>query len=140
MTERCVELVKYYESYRKKPYICPAGYLTVGYGHVLRPGEEITELTVDEAGHLLSKDLQLTEKKVKVYTKVLLNSNQLDALISLVFNIGAGAYQRSTLRMKLNRSEYEEAAEEILRWNKIKGVPSKGLTRRRLKEYNLFIE
>lgn len=138
MTENGVKLVEIFESFRSKPYICPAGYLTVGFGHVIKEGESFTELTITEARHLLLTDLESYEKKVLKMTKVMLTYNQLDALVSLVYNIGTGAYQRSTLRMKLNRGEIEAASLEILRWNKIKGVPSKGLTLRRQLEFKLF--
>jgi lysozyme len=68
-----------------------------------------------------------------------LTGNQFAALVSLAFNIGAGALRRSTLRQKLNAGDYSGAAREFLRWDKGGGRVLKGLSRRRYAEMTLFL-
>lgn len=133
------ELIKSYEKFCPKAYICPAGKLTIGYGHVILPGEKFPEeMTISEADELLSKDLEQREKAVLSLVKVPLKQSQFDASMSLVFNIGTAAFGGSTLLKLLNVSDYTGAEKEFLKWNKIKGVVSKGLTNRRVQEALLF--
>ena len=80
------------------------------------------------------------EQAVRRHITVPLTSNQFSALTSFTYNLGSGALQRSTLRMKLNRAQYERAAEQLLRWNKAGGKVLRGLTRRRAAEKALFQE
>lgn len=147
-SENGIELVKAFEGLHKvksdgnvRSYRCPAGRWTIGYGHThgVRSGETITP---EEAEDLLRKDLQDCEAAVERLVKVDLTQNQFDALVSFVFNLGQGNFGSSTLLRKLNRGEYESAAEEFIRWNKarvdgeLKALP--GLTRRRSAEAALF--
>ena len=147
-SENGIELVKAFEGLHKvksdgtvRSYRCPAGRWTIGYGHThgVRSGETITP---EEAEDLLRKDLQDCEAVVERLVKVDLTQNQFDALVSFVFNLGQGNFSSSTLLRKLNRGEYESAAEEFIRWNKarvdgeLKALP--GLTRRRTAEAALF--
>ena len=147
-SENGIELVKAFEGLHKvksdgsvRSYRCPAGRWTIGYGHThgVRSGETITP---EEAEDLLRKDLQDCEAVVERMVKVDLTQNQFDALVSFVFNLGQGNFGSSTLLRKLNRGEYESAAEEFIRWNKarvdgeLKALP--GLTRRRTAEAALF--
>ena len=75
---------------------------------------------------------------MKWWVNVPLTQGQFDALVSLVFNIGAGQLQRSTLLRKLNAGDLAEAAEEFLRWNKSSGKVAEGLRRRRVAEMRVF--
>lgn len=72
-------------------------------------------------------------------TDVILLQNQYDAIVFLVFNIGLGAYQRSTLRSKVNRGEYELVASEFRKWVYIGAQRSKGLMKRRNVEANMYM-
>jgi len=141
ITQRGIDFIKQFEAFSEYPYYCPAGKKTIGWGHVILDNESIQEpLSVDDGEILLKKDVQSSEMAVFRNISVPLSDNQFDALVSFTFNCGAGALQRSTLRMKINREEYGEAAEEFPRWCKIGGKTSKGLLRRRLAEKEIFEE
>ena len=72
------------------------------------------------------------------HTHIYINQQMFDALVCFCYNLGLGNYQASTLRMKLNRGEYEEIYAQFLRWNKVGGKVYRGLTRRRIAEGSLF--
>jgi len=117
-----------------------AGYNTIGIGHLVKKGEDFSNgLTEEEAENLLRKDLLNTAVSVCRVTIVPLLNEQYAALLSFCFNVGSGAYQRSTLRSKLNRSEYAGAAAEFPKWCWAGGKKSKGLYNRRMRERNLFL-
>ena len=141
ITQRGLDFIKSFEAFSEYSYYCPAGNKTIGWGHVIKDTETIEEPLSEEDGEiLLKKDVQSSERAVFRNISVPLSDNQFDALVSFTFNCGAGALQRSTLRMKVNRGEYGEAAEEFSRWCKIGGKTSKGLLRRRLAEKEMFEE
>lgn len=135
-SENCIKLIKSFEGLRLIPYICPAGYLTVGWG---QRTDNDKSITLYEAESLLRKYIDRLYRQLKRMVNVELSQNQSDALFSLVYNIGTGSFQSSTLRMKLNRKEYDAAANEFLKWCYIKGTKSKGLLRRRSLEKEIFL-
>lgn len=142
---RGIALIKKYEKFMPEPYICPAGKLTIGYGHVVLPTDKFTHpLTEEEASELLVKDLLSREAAVDSMVKVPINQNQFDALTSFAYNVGIIALKGSTLLRFLNGKRYEFAAAEFLKWNKatVKGqlVVMAGLARRRKEEHDLFEE
>jgi len=132
-----LKLVKEFEGLRLKAYRCPAGVLTIGYGHTggVREGQVITEA---EAEELLKKDLLIFERGVKNYVKVPLTDNQFSALVSFAYNVGLGAFGKSTLLRKINSRDYNGAAAEFARWNRGGGKILPGLVRRREAEKALF--
>lgn len=132
------EIVKEFEGLRLEAYKCPADVWTIGYGHTrgVIPGDVITE---KEAEIFLAEDLEDAESAVNEYVEVKLNQNQFDALVSFVYNLGAGNFKSSTLLRKLNAGDYLGAANEFKRWNKAGGKVLNGLVRRRAAECNLFI-
>lgn len=135
-----IPLIKTFEGFSPKKYICPAGYSTIGYGHLIKNGENFPEfISEKEAENLLILDCKKFEPAVLKLIKAPLNENQFSALISFVFNLGAGALQSSTLRQKLNRLEYISAASEFPRWVYAGGKRLKGLLIRRLAEQKLFL-
>lgn len=142
-TKAGIELVKYFESFSSKIYICPGGYPTVGFGHVVlaNEGDKFAKgISKDEAEEILKKDLFKAERSVLRLINIPLTDGQFDALVSFVFNVGGGALQRSTLRMKLNRGEdKEEVAQEFLRWIYAGGRKLRGLIRRRMAEKEMFL-
>ena len=141
ITQRGLDFIKQFEAFSEYHYYCPAGKKTIGWGHIILDNESIQEpLSVDDGEILLKKDVQSSEMAVFRNISVPLSDNQFDALVSFTFNCGAGALQRSTLRMKINREEYGEAAEEFSKWCKIGGNTSKGLLLRRLAEKEIFEE
>ncbi len=138
---RGVQLIKHFEGFAARPYLCPAHYWTVGYGHVITKAEKgmfTTPLDEAAATELLMRDLVRFEQAVRRLIKVSLNQQQFDALVSFTFNLGGGALQRSTLRQKLNRRDYSGAAGEFRKWIWAGGRKLPGLVRRRDAEKLLF--
>lgn len=119
------------------------GILTIGVGHTsaagaptVTPGMVITAKQSDE---ILSRDLAKFEAAVSGAVKVPLEQNEFDALVSLAFNIGGGAFAKSTLVKKLNAGDRVGAADQFLVWNKAGGRVIKGLTTRRQAERKQFL-
>jgi lysozyme len=136
-----LDLIKRFEGYRSTIYICPSGWPTIGYGHVVRESErERFSVGIDEkaAEELLRRDVETAEKAVLRLIHVPLSDGQFSALVSFVFNLGPGALQRSTLRRKVNREEYSAVPAEFRRWVWARGRKLKGLTQRRAAEAALF--
>ena len=136
-----IDLIRRFEGCSLTPYLCPAGYWTVGYGHVIGIGKTKPEkqlYTQEEVDELLRTDLARFEQGVLRYCPVHLTQSQFDALVSFSFNLGLGVLQRSTLRRKILRQDRQAAAKEILKYNKAGGQVLKGLTRRREAEYRMF--
>ena len=131
-------LVKQFEGFFPTVYKDIAGLATIGYGHLVTKGEDFSRISVREAEVLLLRDITVAEKAVERFIHVILSQQQFDALVSFTFNLGAGALQRSTLRVKLNRGKYEEIPAEMLRWVRAGGIRSEGLVRRRRAEGRLF--
>lgn len=143
ISSNCTYLVKKYEGFRSKPYKCPAGIPTIGYGSTFYiNGEKVSmydsEISETFASELLETVLNDFAKKVDNIIKVSLNQNQFDALVSFTYNIGIGAFTKSTLLKKLNNVDFQGASKEFVRWNKANGKVLKGLTNRRLDEQKLF--
>jgi lysozyme len=111
---------------------------TIGVGHTggVKPGDRITK---DQAIDFLAADLQSAEKAVAGAVKVPLSQNEFDALVSFVFNVGAGAFRSSTLLKLLNVGDRRGAADQFLRWDKAGGRVMAGLTRRRADERKWFL-
>jgi lysozyme len=137
-SDQGIDLIKRFEGVRLKAYDDGVGVLTIGYGHTsgVHWGDVITE---DEAENLLQEDLEDFEECVNDLVDVSLNQAQFDALVSFTFNVGCGAFRRSTLLRKLNKGDYKAAANQLLRWNRGGGRVLKGLVRRRQAERDLFL-
>jgi lysozyme len=139
ITEDGLRLIRRFEGFSAIPYLCPAGYLTVGYGHVVKnPAAFRQPITEDEATEILVLDIQKAEKAVLRLITVPLSDGQFDALVSFTFNLGSGALQRSTLRRKVNREDHAEVPAEFLRWVWAGGKKLKGLIHRREAEAALY--
>lgn len=137
-SQKGVDLIKNFEGLETKAYICPAGVLTIGYGHTgsdVKSGQTITK---EEAEAILRKDLEKFEKGVDSRVKVSLNQGQFDALVSFAFNCGLGAFEESTMLRLLNNGDYEGAAGQFSRWVKGPNGPLPGLVNRRDAEEDLF--
>lgn len=137
--------VKIHEGFRDTAYIpVPGDVPTLGYGSTthedgskVKLGEKITR---EEADKLLRNKVSGFEKALKGCVKVPLSQNEYDAYVSLEYNIGSTAFCGSTLVKKLNTYDYDGACKEILKWDKFKGKPLPGLTKRRVQEYNLCLK
>ena len=144
VSKKGLDLIKKFESFKSKPYLCPASVPTIGYGSTYYPdGKKVTlqdkEITEEKAFEILeyiaNKDFGSNINKV---VKVPLNQNQFDALVSFAYNIGNGNFNSSTLLRWLNQGNYKEASMQLLRWDKSKGIVLNGLTKRRKAEKALF--
>lgn len=114
ISETGIKLIKNHEGCRLEAYRCPAGVLTIGYGHTgidVKPGIKITQ---EKAGSLLKNDLIIHCNNVSKLVKVSLKQNQFDALVSLEFNIGYGNFKSSSILRLLNTGKYKEAGERFL--------------------------
>lgn len=125
------------------PYRCPAGKLTIGWGHVIREHERFTmPLTAAQADELLQQDLAQFAAGVNERVTVPLTQAMFDALVCFAFNVGLGAFVGSTLLRLLNQRFYAAAAGQFPRWNKVTEAGQKiilpGLSRRRAAERALF--
>lgn len=133
--------IKQFEGLRLTAYRDSAGILTIGYGHTsdalyrVEPGATITEAKATE---LLRHDLREAEAAVERLVTVSLTDNQFAALVSFVFNVGAGAFAKSTLLKKLNAGDYAAVPAELAKWTKAGGRHLKGLANRRAAEAGLW--
>ena len=134
-----LDLIKSFEGLYLKSYICPAGVLTIGYGHTGKDVKAGMVITEEEAERLLLSDIEIFATGVNVLVKVPLNENQFGALTSFSFNVGLGAFEKSTLLKLLNRGWYDQVPAQMMRWNKAGGKELAGLTRRRSAEGSLFM-
>lgn len=136
-----LQLIKSFEGLVLKAYkaVSTEIYYTIGYGHYGIDVKEDQTINEQEAEALLLKDVQRFVNAVNSLVKVKLNQNQFDALVSLCYNIGSGAFQRSTLLELLNKKDYFGASKQFDVWVKSGGVTLKGLIRRRSQEKELFL-
>lgn len=141
ISQQGLALIKRFEGFSPTIYFDAAGLPTIGYGHLLRPGEAemFARGISEEAGiALLIKDVQKAEQAVLRLVHVPLSEGQFDALVSFTFNLGSGALQRSTLRRKVNREEHADVPPEFMRWVWAGGKKLRGLIRRRDAEAALY--
>ncbi len=140
-TNECVEVIKHFEGFKPKVYDDGAGYPTIGYGHKLKANEiedyKNIAITKQQAEEILRHDMRTAESAVDRLVKSPLKDNQFDALVCFTYNLGSGALQRSTLRQRLNRGDYE-VHNEFLKYVLAGGKKSKGLLRRRKAEASIF--
>lgn len=142
ITDDGIDLIKRFEGFSSSIYICPAGYPTIGYGHVVRDDEKqrFSEgINKAEGEELLRQDVRWAERGVLRFIDVPLTDGQFDALVSFTFNLGSGALQRSTLRRKVNREEHGEVPAQFKRWVWAGGRKLNGLIKRRSAEAGLYI-
>ncbi len=151
-----IRMICHHEGVRTRPYRCPALLWTVGVGHVIDPAHAAVKyeerkslpipagwdrtLSMDEVDQILAQDLGRFERGVvRLCPAAVGRQGVFDALVSFAFNVGLGNLQRSGLRMKVNRGDFEEAAEEFKKWTKAGGKVLPGLVKRRNDERVLFL-
>lgn len=137
-----VALTKTREGCRLKPYLDTGRVWTIGWGHVILPGEEwmmkgITQLQADE---LLINDLGRAERSVRNLVKVELNDNQFSALVNLVYNIGSQNFAKSTLLRRLNDGDYAAVPDQFRRWVYDDGKKLSWLEKCREAEVQLWLQ
>lgn len=137
ISNKGLELIKFYEGLELEAYKCAAGVWTIGYGwtHDVKEGDTITE---ERAEELLREGIVQYENAVDDLVNVPLEQHQFDALVSWVYNLGRANLASSTLLKKVNAQEYAEVPEQIKRWNKAGGKVLEGLTKRRESEAKLW--
>ena len=159
------DLMHRFEGCKNKPYLCPAHIWTIGYGHVLYQ-EQIKLPMVRVEGKdvpMIRKEMPLKPEDSRVWSKeeieklfaddvasfergvlrlvpgVAGRQGAFDALVSISFNFGLGNLQRSTIRMRANRGDWEGAAAAFMDWTKGGGKVLPGLVKRREAERALFL-
>jgi GH24 family phage-related lysozyme (muramidase) len=141
-----VRLIASFEGFRSDLYNDPAGHCTIGYGHLVHlgncDGSEPADLrkgiTRKRARELLRNDAASAEAAINDAVQVPLSQEQFDALVSFVFNVGTGAFGKSTLLRRLNKGRYQDVPGQLDRWVKAGGKTLEGLVRRRKEEGELF--
>jgi lysozyme len=136
-----IALIKAFEGFSPTLYRCPAGYLTIGYGHRVKNGEMSRfsgGISEHQGETLLGQDLAVIEGQIRPLLPQNLSQGQWDALVSFAFNLGAGRLTHSTLRRNILMGNHDGATKEFLRWVYVKGKPSSGLQRRRLAEVRRY--
>lgn len=146
-----VEFVKGWEGFVPKLYNDPVGHCTIGYGTLVHKGNcdgreserrYLNGVSKEEATRLLVAELAEKQKAVREAIKVPLNQNQYDALVCFAYNVGTGAFRRSTLLKLLNQGKYDEVPLELKKWSKArqdgKLIDLPGLVNRRAAEATLF--
>lgn len=145
---QAIDLAKRFEGFhrvpkndpvRAHPYICPAGFWTIGYGHLCDPNHP--PITEDEAEAYLAHDLQSALAATLRYCPVLATEPEvrLAAILDFTFNLGAGRLQTSTLRHRVNQRDWPSAAKELGRWVYGAGKVLPGLVARREAEVLLLV-
>lgn len=156
LSEAGANLMHRYEGCRNKPYLCPASIWTIGYGHVLY--QEQIRLPVanrkefplrmednrvwskQEIEDLFATDVGSFERGVlRLVPGVVGRQGSFDALVSFAFNAGLGNLQRSQIRMRANRGDWQGAADALMDWTKGGGKVLPGLVKRREAERALFL-
>ena len=140
ISDKALNLIKRFEGFRAKPYLCPGDVWTIGYGTTKGVTPSSPPVTKAQAEIMLRDDVKRFEEAVRNAVNVPLNQHQFDALVSFTYNLGESALRRSTLLKVLNQGDYEEAANQFKRWNKADGKVLKGLVRRRKAESEMFLK
>jgi lysozyme len=158
------DLMHRFEGCRNRPYLCPADIWTIGYGHVLYQEQIRLPVVTDKPNVVIRKKFSLRQEDNRVWSKEEINDlfkkdvatfergvlrlvpgvigrqGSFDALVSISFNFGLGNLQRSTIRMRANRGDWEGAAEAFRAWTKGGGKVLPGLVKRREAEIALFLQ
>lgn len=138
MIKECVKALIQLEGCELEPYICAGGKKTIGIGHVLLPNESYKKITRLQAEDLLIHDVLKIQRAIDRLIKIPLKKCQRIALTLFIFNVGAAAFQRSTLRQKINAEEHDFVREEFLKWVYASGKKQVGLVKRRHFEADIY--
>lgn len=147
---RAYEIIKDFESFSAKPYLCPAHVWTIGWGHTHGVTKDTPPVTQEAAQRLLEWDVDNAVQVIRRHVTVPLTQGQLDALASFVFNVGPGKPgekdgfvwlkngNHSTMLRKLNAGDAPGAAAEFQKWVRSRGQVLMGLVKRRIIEQSVF--
>lgn len=134
-----LDLITRWEGLKLDLYYCPAGKPTIGVGHVVVPGENLTKITREQAMEILAKDVARFERALRKHTTVELNSNQFDALVCFLFNVGEGGIIGTGVQAAVNTQRFQDVPAALAKWNRVNGKPHPGLINRRKSEGELFV-
>lgn len=139
--EIAASLCRHFEGLILKPYLCPAGYWTIGYGTVWKPdGTQVqptdAPISKETAEAWLISELTRTYLPgvLRASPSLLANPKALGALTDFAYNLGVGRYRASTLRKRVDEGDWVGAREQLVRWNRAGGKVLPGLVRRRQAE------
>jgi len=144
ISDACIDLVKSFEGFFSKPYLCPANVPTIGYGTILYPnGKKVTlkdyPCTEEQAIEWMRFELNQKAKEVDAMTTDAVNQRQFDALVSFAYNCGSGALKGSTLLKRVNANPQDlSIVDAFLMWTKADGKTLNGLVRRRKADAKLY--
>ena len=139
-----LEVIKGFEGFRSKAYLCSASVATIGWGSTrYADGTKVKwtdpAITKAQADVLFLETLKQYELAVDAFCRDDINQNQFDSLVSFVYNVGVNALKTSTLLKKVNKNPNDPAIRaEFMKWNRAGGKPLKGLIRRREAEADLY--
>ncbi len=137
------KLIQDSEGLRLKAYQCSANTWTIGWGTTMYPGFVAVgagdEITKQQAEEYFDHDVEKFERAVGTRIKSAITQRMFDALVSFSYNIGANAFKKSTLALKVDRDPNDpEILAEFKKWDKVDGKPNKGLAARRKKEAEFY--
>lgn len=139
--DAAAELCRIFEGFRSKPYLCPAGIPTIGYGSTYySDGKKVSlsDQPIDEpaARQLLMYELQHTYAAgvMRLCPNLVKYERRFNAIVDFAYNLGVGRLQTSTLRRKVNAEDWEGVKEQLMLWTKAGGRVLPGLERRRKAE------
>jgi lysozyme len=146
LSDRGARFIGHFEGFRSNLYDDAAGHCTIGYGHLVHmghcngsePAEFKRGLSEPEAEQLLRRDAQSAADAVHRSVRVPLNQAQFDALVSFVYNLGAGAFESSTLLRDINARNFAAVPGQLEEWVHAGGQVLPGLVTRRKAEGRLF--
>lgn len=136
--QNAIELATTFEGFSTKPYLCPADFWTIGYGHLC--SKDHPPINQETAFKYLDEDLRDAYLQTIRVCPILLAINELwfGAIVDFVFNLGAGRLQQSTLRRKINAQEWDAVPGELSKWVYGGGRKLRGLVLRRQAEAAFF--
>ncbi|NDB87223.1 MAG: lysozyme [Alphaproteobacteria bacterium] len=142
----CIDIIKSFEGLFLKPYLCPAGIPTIGYGTIRYPdGTSVSlkdsPISEQDAERYLMHEINEKANGVESLLTIKVSDNEFGALVSFAYNLGLGNLKKSTLLKILNAdADRQKIGDEFLKWNKAAGKELSGLTRRRQAERALFLQ
>jgi lysozyme len=142
---KAFDIIRLFEASNKcrlKAYLDTGGVPTIGWGTTAYPNGKKVQMgdicTEEEANVWLAHDVESSVQAIKRLVKVKISQSMFDALVSFVYNLGAGNFSKSTLLKLINMSNFNAAAEQFSRWRFDNGKEQPGLTKRRAAEEKLF--
>ena len=141
LSSKGLGFIQSWEKFRERRYRDQGGRLTIGWGHLIKPGEQFDEpMTAKEGRHVLAEDVAATELGLSgLCNDVDLTQEEFDAICSFAFNCGLGAFYHSTLCRLIKGGHFIDASGQFPLWDHVGKKESKGLENRRLAERDVFL-